>query len=92
MEEQNNKYLEAINASQVVTDDSKIATKVEKIINEHLEENKNADVYNFLLNTIDLTTLSPEDSEKSVGEFVQRVNDFETNYPMLKNVAAICVY
>ena len=87
-----NKYQEVINASQVVVDDAKVAAKVEKLIAEHLEENKNEEVYKFLLNAIDLTTLSSEDSESSVSAFVQKVNDFETNYPMLKNVAAVCVY
>ena len=87
-----NKYQEVINASQVVVDDAKVAAKVEKLIVEHLEENKNEEVYKFLLNAIDLTTLSSEDSESSVSAFVQKVNDFETNYPMLKNVAAVCVY
>lgn len=91
-EHNHNKYQEAINACQVVVDDSKVAAKVAKILEEHLEENKNEEVYKFLLNTIDLTTLSPEDSERSVAAFVQKVNDFETNYPMLKNVAAVCVY
>lgn len=91
-EHNHNKYQEAINACQVVVDDSKVAAKVAKLLEEHLEENKNEEVYKFLLNTIDLTTLSPEDSERSVATFVQKVNDFETNYPMLKNVAAVCVY
>ena len=36
-----NKYQEVINASQVVVDDAKVAAKVEKLIAEHLEENKN---------------------------------------------------
>ena len=63
-----------------------------EIIAKHAEENKKEEVYKFLLNTVDLTTLSSEDSEKSVAAFVQKVNDFENNYPMYKNVAAICVY
>ena len=87
-----NKYQEAINQSQVCVDDEKVKAAVAEIIAKHADENKNADVYKFLLNTIDLTTLSSEDSESSVAAFVQKVNDFETNYPMYKNVAAICVY
>ncbi len=86
------KYQEAILNSNVCVDDEKVADKVAEIIAKHADENKNQEVYKFLLNTIDLTTLSSEDSEKSVTEFVQKVNDFESNYPMYKNVAAICVY
>lgn len=88
----NSKYLDVIKNSQVCVDDAKVTAKVEKLLATHLEENKNEEVYKFLLNTIDLTTLSSEDSEKSVAAFVQKVNDFETVYPMLKNVAAVCVY
>lgn len=86
------KYQVAILNSNVCVDDEKVADKVAEIIAKHADENKNQEVYKFLLNTIDLTTLSSEDSEKSVTEFVQKVNDFESNYPMYKNVAAICVY
>lgn len=91
-EHNHNKYREALLQSDVCIDNEKIAATVAEIIAKHAEENNNVDVYKFLLNTIDLTTLSSEDSEKSVTEFVQKVNDFETNYPMYKNVAAICVY
>ena len=45
-----------------------------------------------MLNCIDLTTLSSTDTQSSVRKFVQRVNDFDNNYPQYKNVAAICTY
>lgn len=91
-EQNHNKYQNAIKQSSVCVDDAKVAAAVTDIISKHAEENCNTDVYKFLLNAIDLTTLSSEDSESSVAGFVQKVNDFETNYPMYKNVAAICVY
>jgi deoxyribose-phosphate aldolase len=50
------------------------------------------EVYQFLFSSIDLTTLSTEDSVRSVSKFTQRVNDFDNDYPQFKNVAAICVY
>ena len=93
MEEQiPNKYLQAISDSKVVADDMQVKAAVEKILSEHLDENRNEEVYKFMFNCIDLTTLSSTDSEKSVAEFVQKVNDFEENYPQYNNVAAICVY
>ena len=49
-------------------------------------------MWKFLLNTIDLTTLSATDSPVSVSNFVERVNAFDEEYPMLNNVAAICTY
>lgn len=86
------KYRDTIAASNVVADDEKVKTAVAKILADHLEENKNQDVYKFLFNTIDLTTLNSTDSTQSVSKFVERVNAFEEEYGELKNVAAICVY
>ena len=86
------KYHHIIEESKVVADDAAVSAAVEKIIAEHFDENDNADVYKFLFNTIDLTTLNATDSNQSVAKFVGRVNAFDEEYPQLKNVAAICVY
>ena len=85
------KYIDAIKASTVTTNDEEVKMAVEKILNEHLEENMNANVWEFLFNTIDLTTLKSTDSPVSVSNFVERVNAFDEEYPQYKNVAAICV-
>lgn len=87
-----NKYLDAIAASKVITDDSRVAEAVKEILDKHLEENRNEEVYKFLFNTIDLTTLKATDSPVSVSNFTEAVNRFEEEYPELPNVAAICVY
>ena len=87
-----NKYLQAIEQCEVATDDAKIKAQVEHLLNTHVAENSNPDVYQFLLNCIDLTTLSSEDSDQSVAKFVSKVNDFEEKYAEYGNVAAICVY
>lgn len=85
------KYLEAIAASKVTGDDAVVAAEVKKIV-EKAHEYASPEVYNFLLGSIDLTTLSTEDSQKSVAAFTQRVNDFDNDYPQYNHVAAICVY
>ncbi len=87
-----NKYLDAIVSCNVTEDDAQVKIAVEKIITDHLEENKTQDVYKLLFNCIDLTTLNSTDSPQSVAKFVERVNDFDNEYPELKNVAAICLY
>ncbi len=46
----------------------------------------NQDVYRFLFNTIDLTTLNSTDSNQSVAAFVERVNAFDEEYPQLKTL------
>ena len=86
------KYRDTIAASNVVADDEKVKAAVAKILADHLEENKTQDVYKFLFNAIDLTTLNSTDSPQSVARFVERVNAFEEEYGELKNGAAICVY
>lgn len=86
------KYQDTIAKSTVTTSDDEVKLAVEKILNEHLAENMNQEVYKFLFNTIDLTTLNTTDSPRSVAAFTDRVNAFDNEYPQLKNVAAICVY
>ena len=86
------KYYQAVKDSQVLADDAAVKAATEKIISEHLSENMNEEVYKFLFNCIDLTTLRSVDSPRSVADFTERVNDFDNEHPEMKNVAAICVY
>lgn len=85
------RYNEAIKASKVTEDDALVASEVAKIV-EKAPQYASPEVYKFLLNSIDLTTLSTEDSERSVARFTNRVNDFDAEYPQYGHVAAICVY
>lgn len=86
------KYTDTIAKSKVLADDVAVSAAVAKILEENLDANNNKDVWKFLFNTIDLTTLATTDSPSSVAKFAERVNDFEEAYPELPNVAAICVY
>ena len=85
------KYQEVIAASKVTGDDEVVKTEVKKIVDE-AGKYASKEVYEFLLNSIDLTTLSTDDSVKSVVAFTEKVNSFDSDYPQYKNVAAICVY
>lgn len=86
------KYREAINRSAVTVDDTFVTAEVKRILDENLEKNSNEEVYKFLFNCIDLTTLQATDSPRSVADFTEKVNQFETEHPEMPNVAAICVY
>ena len=86
------KYTDTIAASNVITDDAAVADAVARILADHLEENRNTDVYKKIFNSIDLTTLKTTDSQQSVAKFTERVNSFEEDYGDLPPVAAICVY
>ena len=85
------RYQEALAASRVTEDDAFVKAEVKKIV-EGSSKYASPEVYRFLFSSIDLTTLSTEDSQKSVAAFTRRVNDFDNDYPQYKNVAAICVY
>ena len=85
------RYQEAIAASKVTGDDEVVKAEVKKIVDE-ASGYASKEVYEFLLNSIDLTTLSTDDSVKSVVAFTEKVNNFDSDYPQYKNVAAICVY
>ncbi|TFU93357.1 deoxyribose-phosphate aldolase [Barnesiella sp. WM24] len=86
------KYHDTVAASKVITDDEAVKKAVDEILEKHLDENMNVEVYKSIFNCIDLTTLSTTDSPQSVADFTERVNAFDNEYPALKNVAAICVY
>ncbi len=97
MENQNvkateSKYEEALKKYNTQLDDEAVKAKVARLIEEKVEANNTLEVKKFLFNCIDLTTLKTTDSEESVLKFTERVNDFEDQFPDLKNVAAICVY
>ena len=85
------RYQEVLSKSSVLSNDEAVAEEVRKIV-AHASDYATEETYKFLLSSIDLTTLSTEDSQRSVAAFTERVNDFDNDYPHLKNVAAICVY
>lgn len=85
------KYQKTLADSKVLSDDAAVAAEVKKIV-EKAHEYASPEVWQLLFSSIDLTTLSTEDSELSVAKFTQRVNDFDNDFPQFKNVAAICVY
>lgn len=90
--EETNKYNDALALYNTTLSDDEVKAKTALLIEKYSAENNTEKVKKFLFNCIDLTTLKTEDSEESVLKFTERVNDFDTQYPDLKNVAAICVY
>lgn len=85
------RYNEVLAKSRVTESDEMVRAEVAKIV-EKAPELASPEVYNFLLGSIDLTTLSSEDSPSSVAAFTARVNAFDDAYPQYNHVAAICVY
>lgn len=85
------RYHQTVADSQVITDKDAVRKEIEKILSK-TSELKTEEVWRFLFSSIDLTTLSTEDSQESVTAFTRRVNDFDNEYPQYPSVAAICVY
>lgn len=85
------RYTQVLKDSQVPVDKDFIKKELDKIY-EKLQELKTPEVYTRIFNCIDLTTLNTTDSQNSVSAFVQRVNDFDNEYPQYPNVAAVCVF
>lgn len=85
------RYSKVLRESNVPVDRDFIKKELEKI-SEKIPELRTTEVYAKIFNCIDLTTLNTTDSQSSVTGFVQRVNDFDNEYPQYPNVAAICVF
>ena len=91
-EHEESKYNSALALYPEILSDEQVKATTAQIIEKYVAENNTPEVKKRLFNCLDLTTLKTEDSEESVLKFTERVNDFENEYPDLKNVAAICVY
>lgn len=85
------RYKKVIEESKVSIDPENIKRDLDKI-REKLPELRNSETYERIFSCIDLTTLNTTDSQNSVTAFIQRVNDFDNEYPQYPNVAAICVF
>ena len=87
-----NKYLATLSKYNTAITDQEIEEKVAELVANKVAANDNVEVKKFLFNCIDLTTLNSDDTEEHVMKFTEKVNQFETEFPELKNVAAICVF
>ena len=87
-----NKYEQTLSLYKTKLDDTDIAAKVARIIEEKLPANDTTEVKKFLLGSVELTTLKTTDSEESVLRLTERVNDFDNQFPDLPHPATICIY
>lgn len=87
-----NKIEQALAKYNLDLDDAQVKAEVKALLDAHLQENMNQEVYEFLMGSIELTTLKTTDNDRSVMEFTDKVNKFDEEYPNLPHVATICVY
>lgn len=83
---------EALGKYNLNISDEEVKAAVKQIITEKVHENDTQEVKQFLLGSVELTTLKTTDSDESVMAFTERVNAFDEQYPTLPHVATICVY
>lgn len=83
---------EALSKYNLDISDEEVKAVVKKIITEKVHENDTKEVKQFLMGSVELTTLKTTDSDESVMVFTERVNQFDEQYPNLPHVATICVY
>jgi deoxyribose-phosphate aldolase len=83
---------EALSKYNLEISDEEVSAAVKKIIAEKVHENDTPEVKQFLMGSVELTTLKTTDSDESVMAFTEKVNQFEEAYPTLPHVATICVY
>ena len=91
-EDEVSKYEKTLQLYNTELDEAQVQQAVKTIIAEKTLANDTPEVKKFLFGSIELTTLSTTDSDTSVMAFVDRVNRFESAYPQLPHVAAVCVY
>ena len=72
--------------------DEEVKEVVKKIIAEKVHENDTLEVKKFLFGSIELTTLTTMDSDESVLRLVEKVNQFEQEYPFMPHVATVVTY
>lgn len=92
MSEEMNKYEQVLSQYNTELNDEQVKAAVAKIIEEKVPQNDTKEVKEFLLGSVELTTLKTTDSEESVMAFTEKVNKFAEVYPGLPHVATICVY
>lgn len=85
-------YDQALEQYDLNITDEDVKAAVTKIIAEKVSENDNSEVKKFLLGSVELTTLSTADTEEKVLAMVEKVNKFDSEYPDLPHVAAVCAY
>ena len=86
------KYEEMLKLYDTQVNDADVQAAVAQIVAEKVPQNNTYEVKKFLLGSIELTTLSTTDTEEKVLQMVEKVNQFDRDYPDLPHVAAICVY
>ena len=86
------KIEEALSKYNLEISDEEVKEAVKKIIAEKVHENDTPEVKRFMFGSIELTTLTTQDSAESVLQLVEKVNKFANEYPQMPHVATVVTY
>lgn len=73
-------------------DVNQVQQEVKKILLDNYDKYNQKSIYSQILSMVDITSLNPTDSVKSISEFVEKINKFDSKFEILPHPAAICVY
>lgn len=90
--EQKSKYEQALEKYNTDIQNNEVKEAVKQIIAEKVSENDTPEVKKFLFGSIELTSLNTTDTEEKILAMTEKVNQFDSAYPTLPHVAAICAY
>ena len=83
---------EALGKYNLDITDEEVKEAVKDIIANKVHENDTLEVKRFLFGSIELTTLTTQDSAESVLKLVEKVNKFDEEYPQMPHVATVVTY
>ena len=83
---------EALSKYNLEVSDQKVQEAVKEIIATKVHENDTPEVKRFMFGSIELTTLTTQDSAESVLQLVEKVNKFDNDYPQMPHVATVVTY
>ena len=86
------KIEEALGKYNLEITDEEVKEAVKKIIAEKVPQNDTPEVKRFMFGSIELTTLTTQDSAESVLQLVEKVNKFDNEYPQMPHVATVVTY
>jgi len=91
-EQQFGRIEEALMKYNLEVKDEDVKEAVKKLIAEKVPENDTDEVKRFMFGSIELTTLTTQDSNESVLQLVEKVNKFDNEYPEYPHVATVVTY
>ena len=89
---QKSKIEEALGKYNLDITDEEVKEAVKKIIAEKVPQNDTPEVKRFMFGSIELTTLTTQDSAESMLQLVEKVNKFANEYPQMPHVATVVTY